>query len=184
MGPISNIPALVQVMAWHWPGAEPLSEPMIVDCFTRHQWVNQTNIDSLSVRYSRIWILVQSFESKWYKKCLPRKLIWKYLPNIGHFVRLQCIQPHTTLCLTNLKLHFCLEDANTNVVQCCCYISCGVNLSLIARFMGPIWGQQDPGGPHVGPMNFAIWNTVLQIEKMLSCMKISEWWNNFSSVFY
>ena len=23
--------------------------------------------------------------------------------------------------------------------------------------MGPIWGQQDPGGPHVGPMNFAVW---------------------------
>ena len=23
--------------------------------------------------------------------------------------------------------------------------------------MGPIWDQQDPGGPHVGPMNFAIW---------------------------
>ena len=23
--------------------------------------------------------------------------------------------------------------------------------------MGPTWGRQDPGGPHVGPMNFAIW---------------------------
>ena len=23
--------------------------------------------------------------------------------------------------------------------------------------MGPIWGQQDPDGPHVGPMNFALW---------------------------
>ena len=23
--------------------------------------------------------------------------------------------------------------------------------------MGPIWGRWDPGGPHVGPMNFAIW---------------------------
>ena len=23
--------------------------------------------------------------------------------------------------------------------------------------MGPIWGRQDPGGPHVGPMNFAFW---------------------------
>ena len=23
--------------------------------------------------------------------------------------------------------------------------------------MGPIWGRQDPGGPHIGPMNFAIW---------------------------
>ena len=24
--------------------------------------------------------------------------------------------------------------------------------------MGPIWGRQDPGGPHVGPMKIAIWN--------------------------
>ena len=24
--------------------------------------------------------------------------------------------------------------------------------------MGPIWGRQDPGGPHVGPMNFSIWD--------------------------
>ena len=24
--------------------------------------------------------------------------------------------------------------------------------------MGPTQGQQDPGGPHVGPMNFAIWD--------------------------
>ena len=23
--------------------------------------------------------------------------------------------------------------------------------------MGPIWGLQDPGGSHIGPMNFAIW---------------------------
>ena len=29
--------------------------------------------------------------------------------------------------------------------------------ALITRFMGPIWGRQDPGGPHVGPMNFNIW---------------------------
>ena len=39
--------------------------------------------------------------------------------------------------------------------------------SLIARFMGPnmrpIWGQQDPGGPHVGPMSFAIWDELTLI---------------------
>ena len=23
--------------------------------------------------------------------------------------------------------------------------------------MGPIWGRQDPGGPHDGPMNFVVW---------------------------
>ena len=28
--------------------------------------------------------------------------------------------------------------------------------------MGPIWGRQDPGGPHVGLMNFAIWVIILK----------------------
>ena len=27
--------------------------------------------------------------------------------------------------------------------------------------LGPIWGRQDPGGPHVGLMNLAIWVIVL-----------------------
>ena len=27
--------------------------------------------------------------------------------------------------------------------------------------MGPFWGRQDPCGPHVGPMNFAIWVATL-----------------------
>ena len=26
--------------------------------------------------------------------------------------------------------------------------------------IGPIWDRQDPGGPHVGPMNFVIWVTI------------------------
>ena len=30
--------------------------------------------------------------------------------------------------------------------------------------MGPIWGRQDPGGVHVGPMNFAILD-ILYIDK-------------------
>ena len=38
---------------------------------------------------------------------------------------------------------------------------------LIARFVGPtwgpIWGRQDPCGPHVGHMNFAIWDVVLNV---------------------
>ena len=44
-GPINNIPALVQIMAWRRPGDTPLSEPMMVRlpthiCVTRPQWVN------------------------------------------------------------------------------------------------------------------------------------------------
>ena len=43
-GPINNIPALVQIMAWRPPGDKPLSEPMMVNlpthiCVTRPQWV-------------------------------------------------------------------------------------------------------------------------------------------------
>ena len=26
-----------------------------------------------------------------------------------------------------------------------------------AKFMGPTWGRQGPGGPHFGPMNLAVW---------------------------
>ena len=45
-GPINNIAALVQVMAWRRPGDKPLSEPMMVSllmhiCVTRSQWVKQ-----------------------------------------------------------------------------------------------------------------------------------------------
>ena len=45
MGPINNIQALVQIMAWRRSGDKPLSEPMMVSlsthlCVTRPQWVN------------------------------------------------------------------------------------------------------------------------------------------------
>ena len=29
--------------------------------------------------------------------------------------------------------------------------------------MGPIWGRQDPGGPHVGPMNLAFWDVLARV---------------------
>ena len=32
--------------------------------------------------------------------------------------------------------------------------------------MGSIWGRQDPGGPHVGPMNLAIWRATRMFFEM------------------
>ena len=48
-GPINNIPALVQTMAWRRPGDKPLSEPMMVRsptyiCVTRPQWVKMGKV--------------------------------------------------------------------------------------------------------------------------------------------
>ena len=35
--------------------------------------------------------------------------------------------------------------------------------------MGPIWGRQDPGGSHVGAMNFVIWAYPCCIGILLRC---------------
>ena len=50
-GPINNIPAVVQIMAWRRPGDRPLSELMMVSllthiCVTRPQWVNSAVIEN------------------------------------------------------------------------------------------------------------------------------------------
>ena len=52
-GPINNIPALVQIMAWRRPGDKSLSEPMMVRslthiCVTRPQWVNTLSRDKMA----------------------------------------------------------------------------------------------------------------------------------------
>ena len=41
--------------------------------------------------------------------------------------------------------------------------------------MGPIWGRQDQGGPHVGPMNFAIWAVSSKVEILHS--NIIKWYD-------
>ena len=72
-GPINNIPALVQIMAWRRPGDKPLSEPMLVSllthiCVTRPQWVKLIN----SLRW--LWCGYSGI-TKWIKKW--KKNGWK-----------------------------------------------------------------------------------------------------------
>ena len=51
--------------------------------------------------------------------------------------------------------------------------------------IGPIWGRQDPGEPHVGPMNFAIW-ALIDVFFYLSfiCYKLHvlNWFNRFEDM--
>ena len=61
-GPINNIPALVQIMAWRRSGDNPLSEPMMINllthiCVTRPQWVHSFNPGISRERFrSPFWI--------------------------------------------------------------------------------------------------------------------------------
>ena len=66
---------------------------------------------------------------------------------------MRCIQTHVTVNVPDSKVHV----AN----------------------MWPIWGRQDPGGPHVGHMNFAIWGSVCG---KISYMKGSSTQKNMSLV--
>ena len=79
-GPINNIPALIQIMAWHRPGDKPLFEPMMVKlptyiCVTRPQWVKnihkstacQVIFVNSRIYYSQQWLvwIFSSGTSSW-----------------------------------------------------------------------------------------------------------------------
>ena len=74
--PINNISALLHIIAWRWPGAQPLSETMSVKlpthmCVTRPQWVKcnvlfakwrQSYVSILTqiIALSQYWIIIKS----------------------------------------------------------------------------------------------------------------------------
>ena len=90
MGPIDNIPALVQIMAWHRSGDKPLSEPMVVRlpthiCVTRPQWVKQND---------------QHFADDTFKFIVPTKQVLYCHPNyasVGSYTMNQCSLSFWTL---------------------------------------------------------------------------------------
>ena len=41
--------------------------------------------------------------------------------------------------------------------------------------MGPVWGRQDPGGPHIGPMKFDIWDTIHQTPAIVDISHSHSW---------
>ena len=77
-------------------------------------------------------------------------IIFIYSP----FSQMLCLIPH----VCNIKT---VTSLGTNTVPCKARYQCAVPGSKVhGANMGPIWGQHDPGGPHVGPMNFAIWGAM------------------------
>ena len=74
------------------------------------------------------------------------------------------------MCIVHFGIYwFALLLSNVQSVRMCCANDThlaewfqGPNNTPDSKVHGanmePIWGRQDPGGPHVGPMNFAIWD--------------------------
>ena len=69
-GPINNIPALVQIMAWRRSGDKPLSEPMMVRllthiCVTQPQWVNNNEQIHCHINVSLSFSFINSLRSSY-----------------------------------------------------------------------------------------------------------------------
>ena len=69
-------------------------------------------------------------------------------------------------------LKFDASKINTQHAACCFTLHSSGTFEIIVSNnspdskvhganMGPIWGRHDPGGPHVGPMNFAIFESIV-----------------------
>ena len=107
-GPITNIPALVQVMAWRRPGDKPLSEPMMVClpahiCVTRPQWVIGIPIHGMMVFILKLCPRVHFVIYGWGRS------LAKYLDNILSFWLPACSTqnaPSTCACLSSHVYRF------------------------------------------------------------------------------
>ena len=130
-GPINNITALVQIMAWRRSGDKPLSGPMMVSllthiCVTRPQWVKRTLANSRNrqwkgrLKYRSLYakIKLASIEN-----CLIFHRICKiYQPSRNSYLRLkhkilithsqQCIWRDQAIAWANVDLSSLMSNDN------------------------------------------------------------------------
>ena len=160
IGPINNIPALVQIMAWHRPADKPLFEPMMVIlpthlCGSRPQWVNSLGLSDAICRHTTWSTLVQVIHYLNQYWLIITGVLWHspngnctgvvrdiytlyecenhYLKITAAFPRDQWVQPKRPIYLHNSYgrlLSLCLTTAK----RCRILI---VNLNHVSKHIGP-----------------------------------------------
>ena len=72
------------------------------------------------------------------------------------------------------QIHWIWRIKNMQMIDCfwlCLSHFCSFPDSKVhGANMRPIWGRQEPGRPHVGPINFAIWVRIGMIRKVASIL--------------
>ena len=107
-GPIYDIPALVQIMAWRRPDDKPLSEPMMVRlpthiCVTRPQWVKGLWVLLGYARYFKI-IIWHTFRELFCVSfsLMIRVFVMLNVLNITQIARLRCNYQWKLLLVANI----------------------------------------------------------------------------------
>ena len=127
-------------------------------------------------------ILVCITRLPWFTKA--RNLYRCYLLHYSGFGTQK--QYHTCWCPLHRQKYNQIRTRISNHVYCFIYnyssmpwlqgrISKHPDSKVRGANMGPIWGRQDPGGPHVGPMNFAIWAAIEVRTWINNCIPYVVW---------
>ena len=98
----------------------------------------------------------------------PQKTIWHLVFATSSYTQLWRSKVYINKSRVSLQnrnlivfgMRFTLGTENNSVFQQDMYPDSKVH----GANMGPIWGRQDPSGPHVGPMNFAIWVAICEFK--------------------
>ena len=134
-------------MAWRRIGTKQLPEPMLAYC-QLDSW------EQISVKFESEFYHFRSRKCIW-KCCLP-----KWLPFCPGEDELSSFIPHFIMLNSPVATPVASGDVVGQLEFPNSLLSRRLdipNSKVHGANMGPIWGRQDPGGPHVGPMNPAFW---------------------------
>ena len=109
--------------------------------------------------------------------------LWNYHGSL-YIYHIHCIAPHKEFVMMfafrgrgHTECHVC-----TILKLGCLVWSSNPDSKVHGANMGPIWGRQDPGGPHVGPMNFAIWEYLR--DHFANYFSVKKNWNSMNNSFW
>ena len=136
-------------------------------------WYYWVNYFQLKIE---IWINLIHFHS--------RKCFWEFrLQNDDHLIQAQLCLFNIISCFSNI---LCAPVSGAGITK---FTRCFMESMALFNYpdskvhganMELIWGRQDPGGPHVGPMNFAFWVHLIhkrpQTHYFSYCFYICRYW--------
>ena len=131
------------------------------------------------------------FHSYWLVRHLPtttphdhRDTLQSGLPQQAIVHQSSCLPLHIFIMGRHRMIFRCHSACNTH--HCCSFVpECNTlgyakihaspDSKVHGANMGPTWGRQDPGGPHVGPMNLAIWEHLKQMVSLFQVQGLYCW---------
>ena len=130
-----------------WFGACSAPSHYLNQCWLIVNWTLRNKLQWNLNQITKLFIHENAFEN----------VVWKMAAILSGP---QCVNPPGADVMTRTKTKHNIPVSISYGMYCICesqlILWVDPESKVHGASMGPIWVQQDPGGPHVGPMNFAI----------------------------